>query len=66
MSLLGKLTRCFGISRVTFDTPAGQAQQMPSLASTAVRPLDAPARRPLRPPRADSARPPRGAVPAAA
>ncbi|MDA8448655.1 hypothetical protein M5C97_05400 [Acidovorax sp. NCPPB 3859] len=66
MSLLGKLTRCFGISRVTFDTPAGQAQQMPSLASTAVRPLDAPARRPLRQPRADSARPPRGAVPAAA
>ncbi len=66
MSLLGKLTRCFGISRVTFDTPAGQTQRMPSLASTAVRPLDAPARRPLRPPRADSARPPRGAVPTAA
>ncbi|AVT19455.1 hypothetical protein C7Y68_05070, partial [Paracidovorax avenae] len=54
MSLLGKLTRCFGISRVTFDTPAGQTQRMPSLASTAVRPLDAPARQPLRQPRADS------------
>ncbi|WP_053844725.1 hypothetical protein [Paracidovorax avenae] len=66
MSLLGKLTRCFGISRVAFDTPAGQAQRMPSLASTAVRPLDAPARRPERQPRVDSARPPRGAVPAAA
>ncbi|AVT00810.1 hypothetical protein C8236_04895 [Paracidovorax avenae] len=66
MSLLGKLTRCFGISRVTFDTPAGQTQRMPSLASTAVRPLDAPARQPLRQPRADSARPPRGALPAAA
>ncbi|BFO54301.1 hypothetical protein [Acidovorax sacchari] len=66
MSLLGKLTRCFGISRIAFDTPAGQAQQMPPLASTAVRPLDAPARRPLRRPQADSARPPRGALPAAA
>ncbi|MFD1840927.1 hypothetical protein [Paracidovorax cattleyae] len=66
MSLLGKLTRCFGISRVAFDTPAGQAQRMPSLASTAVRPLDAPARRPERQPRVDSSRPPRGAVPGAA
>ncbi|MGP3507702.1 hypothetical protein [Paracidovorax citrulli] len=66
MSLLGKLSRCFGISRVAFDTPTGQAQQVPPLASTAVRPLDAPAHRPRRQPRADSARPPRGALPASA
>ncbi|SFD34202.1 hypothetical protein [Paracidovorax konjaci] len=62
MSLLSKLSHCFGIARVSYDTPVGQKQQTPSIPSTAVRPLDGPARRRTS---TGSTLPPRGTVPTA-
>lgn len=61
MSLISKLSNCFGIARFSVDTPVGQKQHTPSIHSTAVRPLDGLARR--RAGTTGSTLPPRGALP---